>query len=375
MSVDVRNIMPMSTDAEPVGPTNRTYTVIDLFSGCGGLSEGLQETKRFHPVAAVELNLWAAATYALNFGAEHVFQGDIADWLKGPIPNADVVVGGPPCQGFSALGKRDPDDPRNDLWERYVDTLVRVKPLAFVLENVPQFLTSSQFGALEEQTQPGGRLAKYKLEHHLINSAEYGTGQARKRAVVIGRQAGVEEFGKPTIQESAKTLWDILEKVDPRVTTIDLPESWVEVLGRMLPGPYKTVDLHFTRRPTKKSLERYGYIGPGQNRHQIPDKISTPGWIKHKTGAADVMGRLVWDKPSVTIRTEFFKPEKGRYLHPDEHRPITHYEAALLQGFRDDFEWCGSKIEIARQIGNAVPVKLAYAIGMHVASKLDASNG
>jgi DNA (cytosine-5)-methyltransferase 1 len=87
------------------------------------------------------------------------------------------------------------------------------------------------------------------------------------------------------------------------------------------------------------------------------------------------MGRLHWDRPSVTIRTEFFKPEKGRYLHPTEHRAITHLEAARLQGFPDTFRWCGSKLQIARQIGNAVPVELAAAIGKHVAESLDNGGG
>jgi DNA (cytosine-5)-methyltransferase 1 len=86
----------------------------------------------------------------------------------------------------------------------------------------------------------------------------------------------------------------------------------------------------------------------------------------------DVMGRLHWDRPSVTIRTEFYKPEKGRYLHPEEHRPITHYEAALIQGFPDSFRWHGSKTSIGRQIGNAVPVLLGEAIAHHLADHLDA---
>lgn len=86
----------------------------------------------------------------------------------------------------------------------------------------------------------------------------------------------------------------------------------------------------------------------------------------------DVMGRLHWDRPSVTIRTEFYKPEKGRYLHPEENRPITHYEAALIQGFPSDFRWHGSKTSIGRQIGNAVPVPLGEVIANHVADHLDA---
>ena len=87
----------------------------------------------------------------------------------------------------------------------------------------------------------------------------------------------------------------------------------------------------------------------------------------HTSGSGDVMGRMVWEKPSVTIRTEFFKPEKGRYLHPTEHRAITHFEAARLQGFPDDYLWVGSKVDIARQIGNAVPLPLGRALGEAIA--------
>ncbi|MFD0469817.1 DNA cytosine methyltransferase [Nonomuraea thailandensis] len=90
--------------------------------------------------------------------------------------------------------------------------------------------------------------------------------------------------------------------------------------------------------------------------------LSTESWDNHRTGTGDVMGRLRLGEPSVTIRTEFFKPEKGRYLHPTRHRPITHYEAARIQGFSVDFRWCGSKVEIAKQIGNAVPIPLGRAI-------------
>ena len=121
-------------------------------------------------------------------------------------------------------------------------------------------------------------------------------------------------------------------------------------------------DLHVTRRPTAMSEARYRAIPARGNRFNLPWELQTPGWRKHTSGSADVMGRLHWDKPSVTIRTEFFKPEKGRYLHPKEHRAITHYEAALIQGFPESFVWCGSKIAIAQQIGNAVPVPLGRAV-------------
>jgi site-specific DNA-cytosine methylase len=96
-----------------------------------------------------------------------------------------------------------------------------------------------------------------------------------------------------------------------------------------------------------ESLERFGYIPEGGNRFNLPDRLKAPCWVNDKSGSGDVMGRMHWDKPSVTIRTEFFKPEKGDYLHPTEHRAITHLEAAKLQGFPDDRLWVGSKAAIA----------------------------
>ena len=132
--------------------------MIDLFAGCGGLTSGFSATGRFEPIAAVEHDRDAAATYAQNFG-DHIHVGDIADWVGGSMPAADVVVGGPPCQGFSALGKQDPGDPRNAMWRHYMSTLRRARPAFFVLENVPQFLKSDDFAHFEAETERGGLLA------------------------------------------------------------------------------------------------------------------------------------------------------------------------------------------------------------------------
>ena len=162
------------------------------------------------------------------------------------------------------------------------------------------------------------------------------------------------------------------------------PACWLtvrDVIGD-LPIPVGTeirndeapLNLHFGRNPTNISLERYQAVPPGGNRFDLlqnrPD-ITPQCWIKKKQGGTDLFGRLWWDRPSVTIRTEFFKPEKGRYLHPEQHRPITHREAARIQSFPDDFIFFGSKTEIAKQIGNAVPVKLAAAIAKRAIDILD----
>lgn len=350
--------------------------VIDLFAGCGGLSEGFRESERFIPVAAVEKDLYAAATYAANFGEEHIYQGDIAEWVKGDLPEADVVVGGPPCQGFSNLGAKREDDERNDLWERYVDTLLKVRPKAFLLENVDQFLKTKQFAALQKLTRRGGALSDYSIDFGILRATDYNSFQHRRRAIVIGTHRDMEQIQLPNEQaspESWQTVKDAISDLDQVVpgARVDLPSGReYEVFGRVVPGKYTANELHITRNYQQLSKDRFEAIPEGGNRFDLPDHLKAPCWIKHTTGSGDVMGRLRWDKPSVTIRTEFFKPEKGRYIHPTENRALTHHEAARLQGFPDTFEWCGPKLEIARQIGNAVPVQLAQYLAGHIANGL-----
>jgi DNA (cytosine-5)-methyltransferase 1 len=343
------------------------YRMIDLFAGAGGLTRGFLRTSRFYPVAAVEMDLASAATYAANFGRDHLAAEDIGAWLRrGDIPTAHVVVGGPPCQGFSQLGKRRPDDPRNYLWRQYVEVLKLATPMYFVVENVPQFLDSAQYASLEAATRGNGGLRDYELAASVVDASEYGVPQRRRRGVVIGRHRDMPILPPMKKSDVRLTVGQALQDVAARVDEVDLPTSFYDFEDRTFPGAFKTSQLHLTRRPTKISQARYEAIPPGGNRFDLPDHLSTQGWRRHRTGSADVMGRLHPDKPSVTIRTEFYKPEKGRYLHPVEHRALTHYEAALLQSFDDDQVWCGSKTSIGRQIGNAVPPRLAQAIAENI---------
>lgn len=387
--------LPHMTADSTIAP----ISLVDLFAGCGGFTQGFHEFRPdganapvYRSVAAVEHDIAAASTYALNFakgagGADHIYAGDIEDWFPGPHEiQAEVILGGPPCQGFSGLGREDKDDPRNKLWRQYMRIVNTIKPKIFVIENVDRFLRSPEFAHLESATQRGGELSEYEIvEKSVLNSADYGVAQARRRAIVIAAHRDFKplvplKYPAPTHAKGVGADTSVLPGTETRKPWVpvgpavfsrtpfwalnpSLPRGWYcNPLGTELPGPFATRDLHIGRRPTRLSVQRYMAIPEGGNRHDLPPELSTPNWLAHKSGSHDVMGRLYADRPSVTIRTEFYKPEKGRYLHPQAHRPITHLEAALIQGFPEDFKWCGTKIQIGRQIGNAVPVGLSRAL-------------
>lgn len=339
----------------------------------------------FDPVLSVELNLAAAATYAANFGERHTFWGDIDEALKGDIPEADVVIGGPPCQGFSNLGSRDVNDPRNKLWKRYLQVVERANPKVFVIENVERFKSSAEYQLLLDEAE-NGLLSDYELSPGVLLAADYGVAQRRPRTIIIGSRVGKIELPSATHAKVPtgrlkpwSTVRERISGLPLQPMTTSLPESQTTFFGRRVAGQFKSPDLHFGRNPREMSLLRYDCIPPGGGRFDLPDELLPDCWRNKATGTTDVMGRMRWDAPSLTIRTEFFKPEKGQYLHPQwdpdnprrrANRVITHYEAALLQDFPETFVWCGSKIEIAKQIGNAVPVGLASAVAKQIKKAL-----
>ncbi|MEU1617799.1 DNA cytosine methyltransferase [Streptomyces sp. NPDC005722] len=428
-------------------------TVVDLFAGCGGFTQGFHEFRPdgacgrgpvFQSLAAVEHDASAAATYAANFGSglveggierARVYFGDIEAWEPTQDDlNADVVVGGPPCQGFSALNRKKKGTERNRLWEEYVRVVAKIRPKVFVIENVDRFLKSDEFRNLLSQVEEGGLLSEYRLvdppglqpgdsdeernKRYLLNAADYGAVQARRRAIVIGvrrdigngrtmeypvgtrvrrRRSRTGGSAQPISGVDASTsYWRSVgavfwESYLLKLQGTELPDRKERIpeVDAYVPGYFMTRELHFGRNPESLSRARYRAIPKGGNRKDLRGKwytedetgevhvfddpnprgvrtpvlpLSTPSWDKHNTGTGDVMGRLRMDEPSVTIRTEFFKPEKGRYLHPTDPRPITHYEAARIQGFPLTYRWCGSKTDIAKQIGNAVPIPLGSAI-------------
>ena len=356
-------------------------TSLDLFAGAGGLTSGFV-SEGVRPVLAVEWELAAAATYAANFGEDHMVCGDIAELKSKDVPKVDIVIGGPPCQGFSNLGNKSPTDPRNKLWREYVRVVAHAKPKVFVLENVDQFSKSPELAMLIQELESGSLKAYKHYRVGVLNAADYGVPQRRQRTILIASRVGPVDLPAPThSKDGAKGLtpWTTVREAIGEVPlwpeTTQLPNSTVEFFRWKVPGVFKSTDLHIGRSPRPMSLERYDCIPPGGGRFDLPDHLTPDCWARKPTGTTDVMGRMRWDAPSLTIRTEFFKPEKGQYLHPQwdrkkpnarVNRPITHREAALLQTFPADFLWCGTKIEIAKQIGNAVPARLAAVLARTV---------
>lgn len=330
----------------PIDP--RKPTAIDLFSGCGGFSVGLQKAG-FENLLAVEWDASCCETFKENI-SPRILQCAIQEIET--FPSCDLLVGGPPCQGFSNLGERVPNDPRRQLWRHYLRAVKDAQPLIFVMENVPPLLKSAEYQEILREARNLG----YQVEGRILNAAFYGVPQQRKRTVIIGSRIGSPVFPAPTHRNPSVQPTFEMQKL-PRWRTVR------DAIGDLPPVPDEK-NWHIGRNPTDMSLKRYRCIPKGGNRWNLPPELMPDCWKRKTKGGTDLFGRLWWDKPSVTIRTEFYKPEKGRYLHPVEHRPITHREAARLQGFEDDFNFLGKRIEVGIQIGNAVPPPLGYQIAL-----------
>ena len=339
-------------------------TFVDVFAGCGGLALGFA-LAGMKPVLAIELDEDSAETYRANVDPD-VEVDDIANVTK--LPRADVLIGGPPCQGFSALGTRDRLDPRNRLWREYVRVLDATEADVFVMENVPGLLSSAQFAMFTNAVAARGF---HLAADAILNAADFGVAQRRRRAIVIGSKLAVPDLPMRTHGRGLKPYSTVRDAFN------EFPALSAEPTGR---------NWHRGRtRVHEYSLVRYRAVPPGGNRFDMQRNLDAADmahlvpacWRRKQSGTVDVFGRLRWDEPSVTIRTEFFKPEKGRYLHPEADRPITVREAARLQSFPDSFAFREEQAlsSVARQIGNAVPPLLAKAVAEAVITHLLAYRG
>lgn len=365
----------------------RPYTLIDAFCGAGGMSLGFssQYGHAFKPLWANDHDSACVDTYRANFAIEcHL--GDIVSFLRSSkhnIPRADVVIGGPPCQAHCPLNRFRDGDPRKQLWRPFLDIVRESHARVFVMENVPELIgrKSFEYGEIVENS----RMLGFQTTAWRLCAADFGVPQTRWRAFIVGwREGDPGSFFPPRAthrnpngqsdRPRYKTEYGFIARTKPWKTVRDAIGDLPAPQGIEIRQCAPPENLHFGRSPTALSLKRFKAIPEeGMNRFDLQrqaPQLTPKCWIKKPSGGTDVFGRLWWDKPAFTIRTEFFKPEKGRYLHPVENRPITHREAARFQSFPDTFVFQGSKIEIAAQIGNAVPPLMAARLADSVYAML-----
>jgi DNA (cytosine-5)-methyltransferase 1 len=294
----------------------------------------------------VELDPVAAATYARNLG-KHVFVGDIRRTV--PHGRCDVLVAGPPCQGFSTLGKRDPRDPRNALALEVYRWAQVLRPSIVVIENVAAFLDSEAWRAVRRRFERAG----YEVWAGTFDALEFGTPQLRKRSFTFASRVGI-----PVVRrENRKGPATVREAWEGLSTTPD---------GR---------NHHTAPAPSGLALARMRAIPPGGDKRDVMrrlPRLAPKSWWSLKCQATDVWGRMEWDRPSNTLRTALQNASKGRYIHPEQHRVISLREAARLQAIPDGWQFEGLPYPIARQIGNSVPPTMGRAVARSVREALRA---
>ena len=391
-----------------------TPRFLSLFCGCGGFDLGFRQAG-LRCVAALDVDPVAVGVHRLNLGQT----AEVCDLSNGVshldrIPRVDVVIAGPPCQGFSTAGKRNPDDPRNSLLAKACQIAVRVRPTVFVLENVSGVVAGAHRAHWEAVTRRL-RASGYRTADVMCHAARAGVAQTRRRMLLLawrnGREVDVAFPALPT-----PTLGDVIANIngaashDPRpltpgsraikiaarigpgqklcnvrggehsVHTWDIPEVFGRTNGReraVLEGL-----LRLRRRCRLRDVGDADPVTATMLRQHVGRPVAETlrcllrkGYVRHARGWYDLahtfngkFRRLQWDRPSLTVDTRFGDPRY--FLHPEEHRGFTVREAARIQGFPDSYRFTGSERAQYRLIGNAVPPPMALCIAKYIRTAL-----
>lgn len=348
--------------------------VVSLFSGCGGLDLGFKQSG-YNIIWANDILKDACETYRFNIG-DHIFCDDIIRIDKNIIPKADIVIGGPPCQSFSLVGKRNPKDDRSNLVWSYLEVLERVKPKVFILENVTGILSAKNpdgSKVLDNLVEAFNELG-YTTSIFKLNAADFGVPQRRVRVFIVGnkKKTKILEPIKSHLEERWVSAFEALSDLSDTTENgigkyIKKPKGEFQELMRK--GQNGKFDLHFTPYASKKDQELIDHIPPGGNYMDVPDEISTKRILNFKKtgGRTTTYGRLSKDNPSYTLNTHFNRLNVGCNIHYEKERLISLREGLRIQSFPDSFEVLSSnKRNFYVQIGNAVPPLLAKAWADHI---------
>lgn len=337
--------------------------VADLFAGVGGLSQGFIKAG-FEIAIAVEYDKDIAYSYKRNHPSTDVYAEDICKLdfklIHAKHPKIDVVMGGPPCQGFSQKGKRlSINDPRNFLFRQFVRFVEEFSPKYFVLENVPNIITTEN-GFFREEIIKAFNVLGYDVCCGILRAADFGVPQDRRRAVFIGQKKKLEiELPKPTgikntVKDAIFDLPFIASGEGKEIGAYD--KQPISTLQKELRGDSTTLYNHVATKHNATALRRMAMVPIGEGRKVLPEEERT------KSIYSGTYCRLLENDVAATITTRFDTPSSGRFTHPLLNRCITTREAARIQTFPDSFVFYGSKTCQMKQVGNAVPPYLAYAI-------------
>lgn len=314
---------------------------IDLFSGAGGFSLGF-DNKGFQNVFSVDIEPSFCETYRYNFPEHQLIEKNICDLSDAEIAylkefkDIDVVIGGPPCQGFSMagnIGRKFIEDPRNKLFKEFVRVVRVIRPKFFVMENVARLYNHNK-GITRQEIINDFESIGYKVECKILNSADFGVPQIRKRVIFIGTNQDKEIiFPQKTVQKYVT----VKEALDSFPTLESGEES-------IIPN-------HIAMNHSDQMLEKMKYVKDGGSRAEIPQ------YIRPKSGDIRKYIRYKSDEPSVCVTGDMRK-----IFHYEQNRALTVRELAKLQSYPDDFIFKGSKISQQQQVGNSVPPKMAEAI-------------
>lgn len=366
--------------------SSREFKVLDLFCGAGGLSWGFEKIG-FKVRWALDSWKPAVETFKVNHPDAMVYEEDITkisnELVRKLFKDARILVGGPPCQGFSTAGKRALSDPRNKLVKEFLRFVKVLRPDAFVMENVKGFTNFNKGALLRELIEEFDKL-KYDLEYGLLDAVNYGVPQRRQRFFIVGIRSGKAELPQPTHGgNKAKMLFWNTQLNLPLTfadATSDLPlieageksdnyasQPKNEYQSTMREGCTK-LTLHEAPKHKAHTIELVKYIPQGKSAFEVIETI--PKELRPTSGYPNSYKRIKLDEPAPTITRNFTTPSSANCIHPVADRALTLREAARVQSFPDCYQFVGSFTDKRLLIGNAVPPLLSLAIAKAVAKSL-----
>lgn len=390
--------------------SNNKYNVLDTFAGAGGFSLGFQLTNHYEIVGAIEQDKWAAETFSTNHPNTNVIVGDIRNVSDATLKeqfygNVDILLGGPPCQGFSQANKNagDPKDPRNSLFKEFIRVAKVVSPQIVIMENVPNIIkakTASGDKVIDIIHQELSALG-YAVEHTILSATDFGVPQIRKRMVLIASKKKLSAyFPTPTHSietdtlftvnlQKCPTLWDAISDL-PQIEASEGADVMDYVcepkneLQRLLRGESPKIYNHTAMKHSKRMVERFKAIKCGESSADVPKEL----YPRKRNGNGEISEtaydqnnrRMFPDRPCHTIAASFY----ANFLHPFCNRNFTPREGARVQTFPDWYVFKGrpttpshsllrkegrlDELHLGQynQIGNAVPPLMAKAIADNI---------